>query len=130
MKCRAKRLMNNPVAEYNAAGRPVTRGVCPECGTALYRMGETPAHADIPKPTADQRPAPAKKSQAATAPANLTLETVSAPGEIPNRASVTRPRSSPSACSGNGSPSAGRTTRSSTPGEGWMRWRRQTVNSK
>ena len=81
MKCRAKRLMNNPVAEYNAAGRPVTRGVCPECGTALYRMGETPAHADVPKPTADQRPAPAKKSKAATAPADLSLETVGAPGE-------------------------------------------------
>lgn len=50
MKCRTKRPVQNPTAEYNALGRAVTRGTCPVCGTALYRIGETPAHAHVPKP--------------------------------------------------------------------------------
>ncbi len=80
MKCRVKRPVQNPVAEYNAAGRPVTRGVCPECGTALYRMGETPAHADVPKPEVPATPKkPAAKTAKTTAP--VSLETVSGPGE-------------------------------------------------
>ena len=80
MKCRVKRPVQNPVAEYNAAGRPVTRGVCPECGTALYRMGETPAHADVPKPDVTATPKKiAAKTPKTTAP--VSLETVSGPGE-------------------------------------------------
>lgn len=80
MKCRVKRPVQDPVAEYNAAGRPVTRGVCPECGTALYRMGETPAHANVPKPATPAQP---KKTTAKTTKtaAPVSLETVSGPGE-------------------------------------------------
>ena len=50
VKCKAKREVQEPVAEYNAAGAPVTRGICPVCGTKLFRMGRTEAHAGIPQP--------------------------------------------------------------------------------
>lgn len=50
VKCKVKREILEPTAEYNAAGAPVTRGICPTCGTKLFRMGRTEAHAGIPKP--------------------------------------------------------------------------------
>ncbi len=42
MKCKTKREMLNPVANFNAKGSPVTIGTCPVCGTKLYKMGEDP----------------------------------------------------------------------------------------
>ncbi|HMV94715.1 MAG TPA: type I DNA topoisomerase [Anaerolineales bacterium] len=50
MKCKTKREMKDPVAGFNAKGSPVTTGTCPECGTKLYRMGKTDAHADMVAP--------------------------------------------------------------------------------
>jgi DNA topoisomerase-1 len=50
VKCREKREINEPVADYNKAGAPVTKGVCSHCGTKVYRMGATEAHAGLPKP--------------------------------------------------------------------------------
>jgi DNA topoisomerase-1 len=50
VKCREKREMVGPQADYNAAGTPVTRGVCGVCGTKLFRMGSTPAHAGMIPP--------------------------------------------------------------------------------
>ncbi len=53
MKCKTKREMNDPVAQFNAKGSPVTIGVCSVCGTKLYRMGKTEAHEGMippPKP--------------------------------------------------------------------------------
>lgn len=53
MKCKTKREMQAPVAGFNAKGSPVTTAICPVCGTKLYRMGRTDAHADMvapPKP--------------------------------------------------------------------------------
>ncbi len=50
VKCREKREIQDPVAEYNAAGAPVTIGTCSVCGTKVYRMGRTEAHEGIPKP--------------------------------------------------------------------------------
>jgi len=44
VKCKAKREMKNPEPVYTNAGTPATKGVCPECGTKLFRMGNTPAH--------------------------------------------------------------------------------------
>jgi DNA topoisomerase I len=88
MKCRTKRPMKDAVAEYNAAGRPVTRGTCAECDTALYRMGATPAHDGLVKPEATAKAptsgkaprAPTRRSSAGGA-AEPATETVSAPGE-------------------------------------------------
>ena len=50
MKCRAKQEMKNPQPVFTKVGRPATMGTCPVCGTKMFRMGETPAHAGIPKP--------------------------------------------------------------------------------
>jgi DNA topoisomerase-1 len=36
--------MKNPEPVYTNKGAPATKGVCPECGTKLFRMGQTPAH--------------------------------------------------------------------------------------
>ncbi|MGZ9234306.1 MAG: DUF5679 domain-containing protein, partial [Anaerolineales bacterium] len=50
MKCKTKREMNDPIAMFNAKGSPVTVGVCTVCGTKLYRMGKTEAHAGLTPP--------------------------------------------------------------------------------
>src|SRR5918994_5080941 len=50
MKCKAKREMQDPIAMFNAKGSPVTVGVCTVCGTKLYRMGKTEAHAGLTPP--------------------------------------------------------------------------------
>ncbi len=58
MKCKTKREMNDPQASFNAKGSPVTIGVCPVCGTKLYRMGKTDAHAGLTPP---EKPVKAEK---------------------------------------------------------------------
>ncbi len=55
MKCKAKREILEPVAAFNAAGSPVTRGKCPVCGTALYRTGRTEAHAGLTPPSPEDK---------------------------------------------------------------------------
>jgi len=50
VKCREKREIKDPVADYNAAGAPVTKGTCSHCGTKVYRMGSTDAHEGLTKP--------------------------------------------------------------------------------
>lgn len=50
VKCKVKREIEEPSAEFNAVGTPVTRGKCPVCGTTMYRIGETPAHAQLERP--------------------------------------------------------------------------------
>jgi len=56
IKCKTKREMNGPVADFNAAGAPVTRGICPVCGTRLYRTGRTEAHAGMKAPAKEKGP--------------------------------------------------------------------------
>ncbi len=58
MKCKTKREMNDPQASFNAKGSPVTIGVCGVCGTKLYRMGRTDAHATLTPP---EKPAKVEK---------------------------------------------------------------------
>jgi len=58
VKCKTKREMQNPQAEYTKSGAPGTRGTCPVCGTTLFRMGSTPAHAGLTppvRPTKEER---------------------------------------------------------------------------
>jgi DNA topoisomerase-1 len=54
MKCKTKREMLEPQATFNKSGAPVTRGVCPVCGTALYRTGRTEAHAGLTAPKVEK----------------------------------------------------------------------------
>jgi DNA topoisomerase-1 len=60
MKCKTKREIKDPVAQFNAKGSPVTVGTCPVCGTKLYRMGRTPAHEGLEAPA---RPAKVEKRE-------------------------------------------------------------------
>ena len=50
VKCKEKREIADASAEFNALGTPVTRGKCPVCGTTMYRIGDTPAHASLERP--------------------------------------------------------------------------------
>jgi len=50
VKCKTKREMVNPQPVYNPNGTPGTKGTCPVCGTTLFRLGATEAHASLPKP--------------------------------------------------------------------------------
>ena len=42
--------MKDAEAVYMANGRPATRGICSVCGTGLFKIGMTAAHASVPKP--------------------------------------------------------------------------------
>jgi DNA topoisomerase I len=50
VKCREKREVLNPEADFNSVGTPVTRGICPVCGTKLFRIGKTEAHTGMIPP--------------------------------------------------------------------------------
>ncbi len=57
VRCKTTRPMQDAQPVYLANGRAATRGTCPECGTALTRIGNTPAHEGLPKPEPAARPA-------------------------------------------------------------------------
>ena len=44
VKCKTKREMQEPQAVFTDNASPATRGVCPVCGTTMFRMGRTAAH--------------------------------------------------------------------------------------
>lgn len=50
VKCKEKREMLNPEAAFTETGAPGTRGVCPVCGTKMFRMGRTEAHEGMQAP--------------------------------------------------------------------------------
>lgn len=50
VKCKTKREINDAEAAFNKIGAPVTKGVCPVCGTNLYRTGRTPEHEQLTPP--------------------------------------------------------------------------------
>ncbi len=50
VKCRTKREMKDPIAVFTDNATPATRGVCPVCGTNLFRMGRTDAHTGLVAP--------------------------------------------------------------------------------
>src|SRR5512139_2516459 len=52
VKCKAKRIMQDPQPVFTDNGTPATRGKCPECGTTMFRMGATEAHAGMERPIA------------------------------------------------------------------------------
>ncbi len=72
VKCKTKREINEPQAVYTEKGVPATRGVCPVCGTTMYRMGNTPAHDDM---------TPAEKSAASKSRRSGKLVIVESPAK-------------------------------------------------
>jgi DNA topoisomerase I len=53
VKCKTKREMSDPQPVFTESGTPASRGVCPVCGTTLYRMGRTPAHEGLVAPVSN-----------------------------------------------------------------------------
>lgn len=43
VKCRERREIQNPEAVTMKNGKPATKGVCPDCGTNVFRIGKAPA---------------------------------------------------------------------------------------
>lgn len=41
VKCKAKKEMKNPEEVKLKNGRPATKGVCPDCGTKMFRIGKS-----------------------------------------------------------------------------------------
>jgi RNase P subunit RPR2 len=41
VKCRTKREIKNPQRVTLKNGRPATQGICPVCGTKLFRIGKS-----------------------------------------------------------------------------------------
>ena len=41
MKCRAKKEIKDPKSIIMKNGRPATQGVCPTCGTKVFRIGKS-----------------------------------------------------------------------------------------
>ena len=50
MTCREKVPIENPQAIWTRKGSPGTRGTCSICGTTVFRMGKTDAHAKLKRP--------------------------------------------------------------------------------
>ncbi|RME76240.1 MAG: type I DNA topoisomerase [Chloroflexi bacterium] len=68
--------MSQPEAVYTANGTPGTRGVCPVCGTNMFKMGRTPAHDNVPPP-----PPSARKSRKKAKPRRGKLVVVESPAK-------------------------------------------------
>jgi len=62
VKCKTKREIQDPKADFNAAGAPVTQGVCAVCGTKLFRIGRTEAHEGM-TPTKRKKALPERKGK-------------------------------------------------------------------
>ncbi len=56
VKCKTKREIQNPQAVFTENGAPATKGVCPVCGTKMFRMGRTEAHANLEPPQKNSAP--------------------------------------------------------------------------
>jgi DNA topoisomerase-1 len=50
VKCREKREIGQPEATFTSSGTPATKGICPVCGSGLYRMGKTAQHEGLEPP--------------------------------------------------------------------------------
>jgi DNA topoisomerase I len=60
VKCKTKRDMTSSIAVFTKAGTPATEGICSVCGTRLYKMGATEAHATLAKPQVVRQAQPKK----------------------------------------------------------------------
>ena len=40
VKCKAKKVMKDPVEGTTKNGKPITKGKCPDCGTTICRIGK------------------------------------------------------------------------------------------
>ncbi len=105
LKCKTRREISAPQAVFDASGKPATRGVCPVCGSGLFKTGLTEAHAGLrpPEPVTTPKSAVGKKTTTAArkpaAKARKAAATARASDKTPARAGKTKSKST-SASSG------------------------------
>jgi DNA topoisomerase I len=58
VKCKTKREISDAKAVFTSNSAPATRGICPVCGSAIFRMGGTAAHTGLQPPKVEQRAKP------------------------------------------------------------------------
>jgi DNA topoisomerase-1 len=81
-KCKQKRLVQNPQAQWAANGSPGTRGQCPVCGSNIYRQGHTPAHDSLPKPEITRSTSKKKSAKRKTKKRRSKKKTVRRSGNL------------------------------------------------
>jgi TIR domain/Domain of unknown function (DUF5679) len=52
VRCKHMVEIEHPEPVWTSKGTPGTRGVCPDCGTTVFRMGKTDAHESLVRPMA------------------------------------------------------------------------------
>ncbi len=72
VSCKTKREIANSQPVYTKTGTPGTQGTCSVCGTKLFRMGATEAHASLPKPAKVEKPARSPRTKKAGRAASTT----------------------------------------------------------
>ena len=77
VKCKTKREIVKPVADFNVSGNAVTHGTCGVCGTKLYRIGRTPEHEGLTPPTPPPPPKPERKGKLVIVESPAKAKTVS-----------------------------------------------------
>jgi DNA topoisomerase-1 len=64
VKCKTKREIKNPQPTFTSKGTPGLKGECSVCGTNLFKMGATEAHATMEKPIIEKtKSKPAARSK-------------------------------------------------------------------
>ncbi len=61
VRCKDRREIGQAKAVFTRTGAPATQGVCPVCGTKLFRMGRTPEHEGL-NPAENQAREPEKRA--------------------------------------------------------------------
>ncbi|MBN2005291.1 MAG: type I DNA topoisomerase [Anaerolineae bacterium] len=61
VKCKIKREMDNPTPVFTAKGQAAIQGICPVCGTKMFRMGRTTLHEGKTPPSKPAPPRPTGK---------------------------------------------------------------------
>src|SRR5690242_8679012 len=96
VKCKTKRDIANAQATFTATGTPATSGECAVCGTKLFRMGETAAHANLTKPEIVPRKKEAKSKTAAKPAKGKSTKTSKSAGAAKPSKSKKAKKDSPS----------------------------------
>lgn len=80
-KCKEKREIQDPIADFNSRGAPVTRGVCSVCGTRMFRIGRTSAHEGLTPPEVIKSTKKKEKTNAKSQKRNGKMVIVESPAK-------------------------------------------------
>ncbi len=124
VRCKLTRSLKDAQPVYMANGRAATRGACPECGTGLFRIGVTPAHADLPRPE-PQAEAETKTKVKAKAKAEAKAE---AKVEAKAKAAGKSGKKGEIAGTGEGQKAADKAEKAAKPGKGGAKYAQRPLH--